>query len=503
MISGLYLPGNTYVLNLDAALNFPEMLDIDKSAPICQRLIVPINVYNQKLSQWEDEDSDRGASAIELSKYLVKITERANVIYEDNKFYFEYTYEKGQKLILDPRNHDGNSNSSSTHTIACAQKWKAAIITSKSAMVTGARMRGIEAYFLKPSIYTGYRIVEMPMEYISGWERHGLRYSDWADYFNEEPLRPNEFVEFVYEQPERPRKYKNIGMFNPRTQTLEHLQFIDDKCRPKSVYPRNARQAMAFEAAYAPADRITVAVFYGNAGSGKTFISLGAAFAQTDLYLPRLSEMEYQGQNSKRRQKQRKAQQEIDEGYSAAESIETIIKPYHEIWCCPPDRMMGDKLGAVPGDRWQKLRDNLDGYSQNIKAFLEAQHNRKAGGEDMTYRDIEMQAESIMRSIHFTSAGQVNGNSFSNTVFLIDEAEFMKEAQIRTFIERIADNSKIFICGDPTQIQNPYGWYGNPLAKAIRRLAGDEQVAILKFDRDDEIQRPGAKIASRCWDRDK
>ena len=76
MTDGLFLDGKAYVLNLDAALNFPEILDISQNAPICNCLIVPIDVYDRKLRIWEDEDNDRAFVAIELAKFLMNITDR-------------------------------------------------------------------------------------------------------------------------------------------------------------------------------------------------------------------------------------------------------------------------------------------------------------------------------------------------------------------------------------------------------------------------------------------
>lgn len=496
MSKDLYLDKENYVLNLDGALNFPEILDINQS-PICKQLIIPISSYNQKLRVWEDEDSDRGANAIELSKYLVNITNHSVIRKEENGFYYEYEYASGEKIILDPRNHDGDSQSSSVHAIACARHWKAVIITSKTTMITDAQMQNIEAYFLSPNIYTGYRRIEISPDNSTMWEKHrDITESDWLNYFSDEPLSPNEFVEFVYDGV-KPSNYSNIGMFNPWTGCLEHLQYF--KKAPKGIYPRNARQAMAFEAAYADVDRrLTAVFFYGAAGCGKTFISLSAALAQTNLRAA-APESVYQGEMTKARRKKRQyAEMATMAAEEQTEEERNTRAVYNQIWCCPPDRMMGDKMAAVPGDRWMKLRDNLDGYCQNIQAFLEAQKNKKKGGELMNSHDIEARAESIMRQIHFTSPGQINGNSFSKTFFLLDEAEFMKESQLKMAIERIATESRIFICGDPTQIRNPYGWYGNPLAKAIRRFAGDPEVAILKFD-GSLTQRDGAGIVYRCY----
>ena len=314
-------------------------------------------------------------------------------------------------------------------------------------------------------------------------------------------------------------------MFNPTTEKLEHLKYFNCGRVPHNVTPKNARQAMAFEAAFAGPERdLPCVIFYGAAGCGKTFISLAAAISQTDLRhnsgnLDRI-EQTYQGNLTKKRSKKQRAKEEVyaqaqleyeaevsaeDEARNTSKELTKARRQlsdatpiYDQIWCCPPDRMMGDKIGAVPGDRWAKLRDYLDGFSQNIQALLKTIKDKKKNGEEMTGRDIQLRAESIMRSINFTSPGQLNGDSFTDTFFLLDEAEFMKEAQIRTAIERIAEGSKIIISGDPRQTRNPYGWYGNPLARVIRRLEGDKEVAILRFE-GEQTQRKGAGIIYRNY----
>ena len=528
MTDSMFLNGGNYVLNLDAAINFPEILDIEKNAPICDCLIIPIGVYNSRLRVWEDEDSDRGFVAIELACYLMNITNKSALKGTGENCYFEYTYKGGNRIILDPQNRDGNSQSSGEHTIGCAKFWDATIITSKSSLIIDAKSRGVKAYFLSPEIYSGFRQVIMPTDLLSLWQKKSdaISASDWASCFNDQaPLVPNEFVEFVYPEGESTGNYENIGMFNPTTEKLEHLKYFNCGRVPHNVTPKNARQAMAFEAAFAGPERdLPCVIFYGAAGCGKTFISLTAAISQTDLRhnsgnLDRI-EQTYQGNLTKKRSKKQRAKEEVyaqaqleyEAEISAEDEARNTSKEltkerrrlsdatpiYDQIWCCPPDRMMGDKIGAVPGDRWAKLRDYLDGFSQNIQALLKTIKDKKKNGEEMTGRDIQLRAESIMRSINFTSPGQLNGDSFTDTFFLLDEAEFMKEAQIRTAIERIAEGSKIIISGDPRQTRNPYGWYGNPLARVIRRLEGDKEVAILRFE-GEQTQRKGAGIIYRNY----
>ena len=522
--------GKSYVLNLDAALNSPKILDIEEK-PIAKKLIIPLEVYNQKLYTWESEDTDRGASAVELSHYLSIIITKADKLKDkDNSkgFYFKYTYPSGEEIILDPRRHNCSANSSTQRTIACAKAHGATIATCKASVYNTAVSSGIEAHLIQSRVYKGYRTICLPYDLIYKWEKSGFTAEEWESYFPDEtPLFPNEFVEFVYEKPERPKNYKNIGIFNYSSNKLEHLQTMDKW--PEGVHPASPRQVMALEAGFLPADRITVVFFDGLPGSGKTFLSWLIALTLTNLRREKAANAgteTYQGQNSKKRKKQKRAElaqvemmaemsQEDLRKYAAEENRKAYASEaatqktndkfvYQEIWCCPPDKMMGDKMAAVKGDRWEKQRDKLDGVAHNIRAILKATvPETKSSTEDGYNRDIDTKVENILRSVHVTTPGQLNGDSFSDTIFILDEAEFLLLAQIRTAIERIDKNSKIIICGDPSQRRNQYGASDNAMQKAENRLRYDPGVAIIKFDKGDEVQRPGAKIIERCWSQKK
>ena len=518
--------GKSYVLNLDAALNSPKILDIEEK-PIAKTLIVPFDVYNSKLYQWEGEESDRGAAAVEISHFLSIITTKANRVKEKNNgkgFYFEYHFPSGEKIILDPRRHNCPSSSSTQRTIACAKHWGATVATCKSSVYNTAVAQDIEAHLIESAVYKGYRTVFLPYDLIHEWEKSGFTASEWEKNFPDElPLNPNEFVEFIYDKHYRPKYFKNIGMFNHKTNCLEHLQTMDKW--PDGIYPASPRQAMALEAGFTDPNRLPVVIFDGLAGSGKTFLSWLVAITLTNLRKEKASDKNvYQGQSSKRRKKEKRAElaqlemmeemsQEELRKYAAKEAAKEASKPkekpkssfvYQEIWCCPPDKMMGDKMAAVKGDRWEKQRDKLDGVAHNVRAILKATISEtKSSTEEGYNRDIDTKVENILRSVNITSPGQLNGDSFSDTIFILDEAEFLQLAQIRTAIERIDKNSKIIICGDPTQKRNQYGASDNSLQKAENRLKYDPGVAIIKFDKGDEVQRPGAKIIDRCWSQKK
>jgi predicted ribonuclease YlaK len=287
---------------------------------------------------------------------------------------------------------------------------------------------------------------------------------------------------------------------------------------------------MAFEALLAPADEISVVILYGNAGAGKTFAAISSAISQTGFAnmksLEAPPELQANGrqvrQNGKRARKQR--QNAFDNGdwhsqlilgqfdeetsgnarrptFSLPTQDNAVDYPYQSIMVCPPDRMLGDKMAAVPGDERAKLASKLNAYLDNIRAFLRSRMDKKEGGITPNERDIAIRAFNIMNKIEICPPGEINGRSFWNTFFICDEAQFNSLAQIKACIERCDNGTKLALCGDPSQISNPFGWHGNPLARAVRFLANDPSVAIIRFDGESEIKRPGARIVARSWPR--
>ena len=175
--------------------------------------------------------------------------------------------------------------------------------------------------------------------------------------------------------------------------------------------------------------------------------------------------------------------------------------PYQSIMLCPPDRMLGDKMAAVPGDERAKLASKLNPYLDNIRAYLRIRGDKMEGGIIPSERDLSHRAQSIMNQIEICPPGEINGRSFWNTFFICDEAQFNSLSQIKAYIERCDSGTKLALCGDPSQIRNPFGWHGNPLARAVRYLGSDANVAVIRFDGENDIKRPGAQIIARSWPR--
>ena len=132
----------------------------------------------------------------------------------------------------------------------------------------------------------------------------------------------------------------------------------------------------------------------------------------------------------------------------------------------------GERLGFLPGD----MRDKVDPYLRPIYDalydFMEARHVERALQTGM----IEIAPLAFMR-----------GRTLANAVVLLDEAQNTTSMQMKMFLTRLGEGSRMIVNGDPTQIDLPSGQRSG-LIEAVRILEGVEGVARVTF-RDVDVVR--------------
>jgi len=135
----------------------------------------------------------------------------------------------------------------------------------------------------------------------------------------------------------------------------------------------------------------------------------------------------------------------------------------------------GERLGFLPGD----MKEKVDPYLRPIYDALydcmppEQVERRIASGE------IEIAPIAFMR-------GRTLGDAF----VILDEAQNTTPAQMKMFLTRFGQNSRMVICGDPRQVDIPGGDSHSGLADAVRRLEGVEGIAMVRFDTEDVVRHP-------------
>ena len=131
----------------------------------------------------------------------------------------------------------------------------------------------------------------------------------------------------------------------------------------------------------------------------------------------------------------------------------------------------GKELGSLPGDLLEKIAPYLLPMQENFKHFL----GRAYYGMYYNEGRIKYQPLEIMR-----------GSTFNNTYMILDEAQNCTFEQIKMFITRMGQNSKVLINGDTRQCDLSK----SGLWDCIDKLKDVEGVGTSKLTRQD-IQRNG------------
>ena len=135
----------------------------------------------------------------------------------------------------------------------------------------------------------------------------------------------------------------------------------------------------------------------------------------------------------------------------------------------------GEKLGFLPGDMKEKVDPYLRPLYDALHDCLPAEQveRRIASGE------IEVAPIAFMR-----------GRTLADAFVILDEAQNTTPAQMKMFLTRFGQNSRMVICGDPNQVDIPGGVAASGMADAVRRLEGIEGIAMARFTSGDVVRHP-------------
>ncbi|MBA2919889.1 AAA family ATPase [Sphingomonas sp. MAH-20] len=200
------------------------------------------------------------------------------------------------------------------------------------------------------------------------------------------------------------------------------------RTRKKTIVPRSATQIRYMEAL--ARDEIIFAL--GPAGTGKTYVAVAQAVQQL-----------------------------------IAGSVDRLI-------LSRPAVEAGEKLGFLPGD----MREKVDPYLRPLYDALydmlptEQVERRMANGE------IEIAPIAFMR-----------GRTLANAFIILDEAQNTTPMQMKMFLTRFGENSRMVVCGDPRQVDLPdIGKSG--LADAVARLERVKGISMIRFGSADVVRHP-------------
>jgi len=134
----------------------------------------------------------------------------------------------------------------------------------------------------------------------------------------------------------------------------------------------------------------------------------------------------------------------------------------------------GEKLGFLPGD----MKDKIDPYLRPLYDSLY---------DLLDYEKIQRKIES--GEIEIAPLAFMRGRTLKNSFAILDEAQNATETQIKMFLTRIGQNSKLVVNGDPSQIDLPNKNLSG-LIKSQKILKNIEEISVINFDHKDVVRHP-------------
>ena len=200
------------------------------------------------------------------------------------------------------------------------------------------------------------------------------------------------------------------------------------KTPKKSVIPRSERQKNYVRAL----KENDVIISTGPAGTGKTFLAVAVALTML-----------------------------------LEKKIERII-------LSRPAVEAGERLGFLPGD----MKDKVDPYLRPLYDSLYDLLDYEKIQKRIEIGDIEIAPLAFMR-----------GRTLKNSFAILDEAQNATDMQIKMFLTRIGENTKIVINGDPSQIDLPNKNLSG-LNRSKKLLGHLKEISVVDFDHSDVVRHP-------------
>jgi len=134
----------------------------------------------------------------------------------------------------------------------------------------------------------------------------------------------------------------------------------------------------------------------------------------------------------------------------------------------------GERLGFLPGDMKEKVDPYLRPLYDSLYDLLDYEKIQKR----IEIGDIEIAPIAFMR-----------GRTLKNSFAILDEAQNATDTQIKMFLTRIGENSKIVVNGDPSQIDLPNKSLSG-LNRSKKLLGNLKEISVVDFDHTDVVRHP-------------
>jgi phosphate starvation-inducible PhoH-like protein len=146
----------------------------------------------------------------------------------------------------------------------------------------------------------------------------------------------------------------------------------------------------------------------------------------------------------------------------------------------------GERLGFLPGD----MREKVDPYLRPIYDALYDLMDARIVERALETTEIEIAPLAFMR-----------GRTLSNAVVILDEAQNTTAMQMKMFLTRLGENSRMIVTGDPSQVDLPPGQISG-LAEATRLLNNVEGIGVVAYSAEDVIRHELVARIVEAYDKD-
>jgi PhoH-like ATPase len=273
-------------------------------------------------------------------------------------------------------------------------------------------------------LYAG--VMQLPEDF---WDKHGKDVESWQEhgrtmYRIKGPLVPSMLVnQFVFHEGDKPF----LAIVKDVRGKLATLQTLRDYSHHKNnvwgITARNREQNFALNLLMDP--EIDFITLLGQAGTGKTLLTLAAGLMQT---------LEY--------------------------------KVYTEIIMTRVTVPIGEDIGFLPGTEEEKMTPWMGALEDNLDVLMKTDDEAGDWGRAAT-------ADLIRSRIKVKSLNFMRGRTFINKYLIIDEAQNLTPKQMKTLITRAGPGTKVVCLGNIAQIDTPYLTEGSSgLTYVVDRFKG-------------------------------
>ncbi|MDO5640461.1 MAG: PhoH family protein [Neisseria sp.] len=280
-------------------------------------------------------------------------------------------------------------------------------------------------------LYSGYR--ELAPDF---WANNGTHLNSWQEagsVFYEvegpdaETLRPNELL---LDRNESQSLQVRVIAQQGRRATLQTVKdYSNIRNNVFGITARNWGQNYALNLLMDP--EIDLVTLLGQAGTGKTLLTLAAALNQT-----------------------------LDH------------KRYNEIIMTRITVPVGEDIGFLPGTEEEKMNPWMGALEDNLEVLTGVSGSSDADPEFGTWAK-KATADLIRARVKVKSLNFMRGRTFQNKFLIVDEAQNLTPKQMKTLITRAGNGTKVVCLGNLAQIDTPYLTEGSSgLAYVVDRFQG-------------------------------